>query len=153
MEKKTRTRLIFAGIAAAVLFVGTLAWHESRFPLRYLKSRRVNLTRASGIRSRCSRDLTEAEVTELCALLRSARRTESFDQRRSVMVELETVDYGRVMVYDAGSPGANLHINAGRREERSCTVHSPGLGRFLKKLAAELTAPAPKKKPKGKPAP
>ncbi len=146
MEKKTHTRIVVVGTVAAVLFVGALAWHESRFPLRYLKPQRVNLARASGIRSRRSRDLTGAEVTELCALLRSARRTDSLDRRRSVMVELVTVDYGRVMIYDFGNPGGSLHINAGRPGEKSCTVHSSRLGDFLEKLAAELAVPAPKEK-------
>ncbi len=138
MEKRARTRLIVAGIAAAVLFVGALAWWESRFPLKYLDADRVHMARAEAVRGGRERELTGEERAELCELLNGAPRIESFEGRRSVTVELVTADYGRVNVYDLGGPGANLLINAGRKGEETCTVRSGKLGDFLARLAGEL---------------
>ena len=143
VERKTRIKLIVAGVVGAVLFVGGLAWHESGFPLRYLRPDRVRLARARCVQTGRSRNLEPEELSELCDLLRSARKTDPFQARRSVGVELITADYGRVMVYDLDGPGANLHLNAGKPQETTCTVRSSKLGRFLAGLAEELGAPEP----------
>jgi hypothetical protein len=138
VERRTRIKLIVAAVVAAVLFIAALAWHERGYPLRYLRPGRVSLARAAAVRSRRSRDLTKDELAELCRLLNSARRVEHFEGRRSVSVELMTVDYGQVIVYDFANPGANLLLFAGRPEEETCTVRSSALGDFLAGLAAEL---------------
>ncbi len=138
MEKPTRNRLIFAAVAAAVLFVGALAWHESRFPLRYLDASRVHTARVEAVRGRRSRELTAEETAELCRLLSSARHMGGFEGARAVRVELGTVDYGKVNVYDFGGGGANLLVNAGRPEQESFSVRSSALGEFLEQLAEEL---------------
>lgn len=140
MEKPTRNRLIFAALAAAILFVGALAWHESRFPLRYLDAGRVHTARVEAVRGRRSRELTAEETAELCRLLGSARRMDSFEGARAVRVELGTVDYGQVNVYDFGGGGANLLVNAGWPEQQSFSVRSSALGDFLERLAEELSA-------------
>lgn len=149
MKQSTRIKLIVVGIAGATALVAVLAWRESGYPLAYIRPERVHLARVTGVRSKRSRDLTASELARLCELLAGARRIESFEGRRSVSVELMTVDYGRVMVHDFGNPGANLHLRAGRPDEETVTVRSGRLGRFLAKLAAELAAPAPEQKAPG----
>ncbi len=149
MKKSTRIKLIVAGIVAAVAFVALLAWRESGYPLAYIHPDRVYLARATGVQSKRARDLTPEELAQLCEILANAKRIKSFQGRRSVSIELMTVDYGRVMVYDFGNPGANLLINAAKPEEESFTVRSGKLGDFLKKLAAELAPPEPEKKSRG----
>ena len=140
MEKPTRNRLIFAALAAAVLFVGALAWNESRYPLRYLDAGRVHTARVEAVRGRRARELSAEETAELCRLLSSARHMDSFEGARAVRVELGTVDYGQVNVYDFGGGGANLLINAGRPEQEIFSVRSSALGEFLERLAGELAA-------------
>ncbi len=142
MEKRARIKLIVAGIALAAGSVAAVAWHESRFPLRYLEFKRVNMARASAVRGGRSRDLEPAEIEELCRLLRSAKEIEDFEGRRTMRVRMRTVDYGRVIVQDLDGPGANLHIMAGDPRERTCTVRSGALGDFLRRIAAGLGADA-----------
>jgi hypothetical protein len=142
MEARTRLKLIAAATVAAVACVAALAWWESGFPLRYVSAGRVHGARAASVRGRRGRDLANGEIAELCRLLSSARRIDDFQGPRSVEVELDTVDYGRVRVYDFSGPGANLYLHVGRPEEESCTVRSGRLGDFLSVLADELEKPA-----------
>ncbi|MHC4916191.1 MAG: hypothetical protein ACYTGB_11945, partial [Planctomycetota bacterium] len=90
MEKRTRLKLIVAGIVIAAGSVAGVAWHESRFPLRYLDVKRVNTARAFAVGGERSRDLEPAEIEELCRLLRSAKEIEDFEGRRTVRVEMRT---------------------------------------------------------------
>jgi hypothetical protein len=133
-----RTKLIVLAAAAAVLFVAVVAWREAGRPLAYISADRVHGVRAEGVPGRRARDLSPEETAELCALLRAARRIGDFQGPRSVSVELVTADYGRLMVYDFDGPGANLNIDAGGPTERMVSVRSSALGRFLKRLGAEL---------------
>jgi hypothetical protein len=141
-----RIALAVAGGAAVVAFVALLAWRESRYPLRYLAAGRVHMARARSARGRRSRDLRAGELHRLCELLAAARRIRPFHGRRSVTVELMTLDYGRVVVHDFGSAGAELQINADSGKEESCSVHSGRLGEFLQELASELAVPGPEKR-------
>ena len=142
MEKRTRLKLIVAGIVLAAGSVAAVAWHESLFPLRYLDFKRVNMAQASAVSGGRSRDLEPGEIEELCRLLRAAKEFEDFEGRRTLRVEMRTVDYGRVIVQDLDGPGANLHIMAGDPRERTCTVRSGALGDFLRRISAGLGAAA-----------
>lgn len=134
---RRRLLLLAAGLAAVAAFVGALAWWESRFPLKYLDERRCRAAQASSRSGRFRRDLTPGETAGLCRILRAAREAGEVDGEATVAVEMQTLDYGRVVLEDLPGPGARVTVFAGRPDEKRVTVRSDALGAILAGLAAE----------------
>jgi len=140
MSKSTRIALIVAALAAAVGAVAFLAWWDSVHPLRYLSADRVITAGVGtlGARGRVGRDLSPAEIAELCRRLAAARSTGPVDTPGAVRVELMTRDLGRVEVEDLSGPGARAAIFAGTPDEKRFTLSSSELGDLLERLRKSL---------------
>lgn len=134
-----RRRLILLGVVlgAVAIFVGALAWWESRFPLKYLDARRCSAAQAQSRSGRFRRDLSPGEIAGLCSFLRAAREVGEVDGASSVTVELMTQDYDRVVIEDLSGPGARITLFAGKPAEKCATVKSDTLGTFLESLRLE----------------
>jgi hypothetical protein len=140
VQTRTRIALLVAAALAVVGFVVALALWDSAHPLRYLRADRVVTAQAWPLaaKGRAGRDLSPAEIAELCRLLAAGRSTEPVDTLGAVRIELVTMDFGRVEIDDLSGPGARAALFVGTGDEKRATLRSAELGKFLKALAADV---------------